>query len=55
MTQISMSKAPPAPAIDVPESVIATLCRHCQAIVDPMMKGVRLMKKSPPREWVCPT
>ena len=41
------------PDIDTPSSCMQPICRQCKVDVDPFKRGVRLMKKAPPEEWMC--
>ena len=41
------------PHMDHPASCTVACCRNCKKPVDPIKKGVRLMKKTHPQEWQC--
>ena len=40
------------PDLETPTSCTQAVCRHCKTPVDPLKKGVRLMRKTP-AEWQC--
>ena len=42
------------PPLEMPGSCTQAACKRCKKPVDPIKKGVRLVKKTHPQEWQCP-
>ena len=42
------------PPLEMPGSCTQAACKRCRKLVDPIKKGVRLVKKTHPQEWQCP-